>query len=394
MALPKIALLIESSRGYGRSILRGIAAYGRSHGLFSIYRQDQGLGESVPMWLQSWQGDGVIARIETKGLADLLLERGLPTVDLRCRYSFPSIPTVETNELSVAQLACDHLLKCGVTRFAFCGFEGVDYSQTREAFALEYLAQRGHTAIVYNSQSVNTTDTVGIESEGLIHDQELGEWLQALPKPIGLLACNDIRAAQVLNVCREIEIKVPDEVAVLGVDDDRLICELTTPPLSSVELDAFRIGYIAAERLLQLIRGTSAIEPRTLIRAKGVVRRQSTELFQIDDPDVALALKYIHQHACEGISLDDVAAATHLSRSTLVRRFAKYAGTTVKSEITRIRVNRIKQLLVDTEYSLTKIADLAGFATVEYMSTMFKEHTGETPAQYRKLYQYSRTSSD
>ena len=392
--LPKVAVLVESSRGYGRNLLRGIAAYARSHGPLSIYRQDQGLGESFPTWLHAWEGDGIIARIESEELAEFLSTRGLPTVDLRYRFQLPGIPTIETNELSVAQLACDHLVECGVQHFAFCGFEGANYSEARQAFALEYLAQRGYTTSVYNSHADHPTDTVGLEAEGLLHDEELGAWLQSLPKPVGLFACNDIRAAQVANVCRELNIKVPEQIAVVGVDDDRLICELTTPPLSSVALDTFRIGYLATEMLSRMMQGTAPEESRVLIRAKGVVRRQSTDLLLSDDPDVAAALEFIRNHACDGITVDDVAQAVNQSRSTLVRRFSKHAGTTIKAEITRVRVSRLKQLLADTEYPLLQIARMVGFAHVEYMSTMFKEHTGETPGQYRKLYQSIRTTHD
>ncbi|QDU56951.1 XylR family transcriptional regulator [Aeoliella mucimassa] len=392
--VPKVAILVESTRGYGRNLLRGIAAYTRSHGAFSIYRQDCGLGDAIPAWLRDWKGDGIIARIETEELAEFLANHELPIVDLRYRFSLSGVPRIETNELSVAQQACDHLIHCGVRNFAFCGFNGADYSRVRQELAVEYLSQRGYKASVHNSEATSFTDTANIESSGFAHDPQLCKWLKELPKPVGLFACNDVRAAQVLNVCRELGIHIPREIAVLGVDDDRLICELTTPPLSSVALDTFRIGYLAAETLSRMMRGLAPHESRMLVSAKGISRRQSTDLLQVDDPDVAVALQFIREHACDGITVDDVAKACHQSRSTLVRRFSKHTRTTVKGEIKRVRVNRIKQLLADTDYSLTEIAGLVGFAHVEYMSTMFKKHSGETPAQYRKMYQTIRTVHD
>ncbi|MCO6043386.1 XylR family transcriptional regulator [Aeoliella sp. ICT_H6.2] len=392
--LPKVAVVVESSRSYGRNILRGIAAYSRSHGPFSIYRHDQGLAESVPDWLDDWEGDGIIARIESEELGAFLTRRDIPTVDLRYRFPIPNIPTIETDEASVAQLACDHLIACGIKNFAFCGFEGADYSNVRQNHAVEYLKQCGYSLNVYNDRATGATATVSIESAGLVHERELGEWLQSLPKPTGLWACNDVRAAQVLNVCREYDISVPDEIAVLGVDDDRLICELTTPSLSSVVLDPFRVGYLAAEALAKMMKGTYPAEPSALVRAKGILSRQSTNLLNIDDAEVATAINFIRDHACEGITVVDVANAIHVSRSTLARRFAKFTGSTVKAEITRVRINRLKQLLADTEYSLAKIANMVGFAHVEYMSTMFKEHTGETPGQYRRLHQRFHATLD
>ncbi len=390
----KVALLIESSRGYGRDLQRGVAAYMRTHGPYSIYRHERSLGDAVPGWLESWEGDGVIARIESQELANFLAQSGLPVVDLRDKIRVPGVPSIETNDLSVAQLACEHFLDRGIRSFAFCGFEGANFSRRREASTVDYLANAGIPITVYNSPTGSIFDTAAIEAEGIVHQRELADWLLTLPKPTGLVACNDVRGAQVLGVCREIGIRVPDELAVVGVDDDRLICELATPPMSSVATDAFRIGYMGAEMLSEMMHGKFPKQQQYFVNAKSVIGRESTDLLAIDDEDVAAALRFIRDKAGEGISVDDVATAVNMSRSTLDRRFARHTGKTVKAEITRVRVERIKQLLVDTDYSLPTIANMVGFSHVEYMSTMFKQHTDETPGQYRHLYQSFRTTNE
>lgn len=386
----KVALLIETSRAYGRGLLRGVAAYARTHGPWSIYHHERALGDAVPDWLRRWRGDGIIARIESRQLADYIRELALPTVDLRGLYIMPEVPLIETNDLTVVRLACTHLIERGFRNFAYCGFDGTNYSNVRREHAIKYLAERGITIEIRDSPHLPAHDTTEIEAEGLLHEEELAEWLAALPKPTGIIACNDLRGAQILAVCREHGITVPDDVAVIGVDNDELICELTTPPLSSIAPDTYRIGYLAGDLLDRLMKGGSPPTHTALVNPLGVVVRQSTDLLAIDDRDIAAAMAYIRRHACEGITVDDVAAAVHLSRSTLDRRFTKLAGVTAKAEITRCRVERVKQLLVDTDYKLSVIAGMVGFAHAEYMSTMFKEHTGETPGSYRRIHQSLR----
>jgi len=382
----RIALLIESSRGYGRNLLLGVAAFARTHGPWSIYRHERALGDAVPDWLQRWDGDGIIARIESEQLAEYLIKKGCPTVDLRARYTLPGIPSIVPNDLFVVRMAYESFIGRGIDHFGFCGFEGVDYSDSRRNFAIQYLAEHGVVPSVYETPHGLATDTTGVEAEGMFDEAELGQWLAALPRPVGVLACNDIRGGQVLNVCRANEIKVPDDVAVTGVDNDELICALTTPPLSSVAVDSYRAGYLAGELLSKMLAGETVSDERLLVEPVNVISRQSSDVFAIEDNDLVDALRFIRDNACDGINVEDVARAVQLSRSTLDRRFSRLTGTTAKGEITRVRVDRVKQLLVDTDYPLSAIASMTGFAHAEYMSTMFKEHTNETPGQYRHFY--------
>jgi LacI family transcriptional regulator len=281
-------------------------------------------------------------------------------------------------------MAFEHLLERGFQRFAFCGFEGANYSRRRKAFLTQMVLEHGWKLATLDSPQPHTADTSRIEASGLLHQEVLSEWLLSLEKPIGVIACNDIRALQLLNAARESKIDVPDDVAVVGIDNDTILCNLADPPLSSVEHDTRRIGFEAASLLDKMMRGYVPTEERLLIDPLRVVTRQSSDVLAIRDTEVAAAMKFIRERACDGISVDDVVATVPVSRSTLERRFIKGVGRSIKAEINKVRIRQIKELLINTDYKLGAIANKVGFAHAEYMSVLFREAVGITPGQYRK----------
>jgi LacI family transcriptional regulator len=198
------------------------------------------------------------------------------------------------------------------------------------------------------------------------------------------MAPNDVRAQQVLNACTRRGIAVPDEAAVIGVDNDEVLCELSDPPLSSVDLDGREIGHQAAFMLDEIINGRRLSTPHVRIKPRGVVVRQSTDVLAISDAAVARAMHFIRLHACDGIGVENVVEQAGLSRRTLERRFLKALGRSPSDEIARVRLRHIKELLHTTDFSLSKIAALAGFRYVESMHYFFKENAGQTPGQYRR----------
>lgn len=379
----RIALLIESSRAYGRGLLRGIAAYA-IRAQWALFHQDRGLSEDVPHWLQDWHGDGIIARLDSQHLVRKIKEKGLPTVDLRGAYHVEGVPTINSHQQAVARMAADHLLERNFQHFAFCGFAGVDYSEQRCLHFVEYLAGQGYQVSVYENpwrrRAASTPDT---EAKALLAERSLGEWLRQLPKPVGLMASNDIRAQQVMRVCAEQGISIPDEVAVIGVDNDDLLCELCSPSLSSVEPDTKTIGYNAAALLNEMLQGRVPPAEAPPVYPLRVVARQSTDVVAIAEADVAAAVRFIREHACEGIAVHDVLDHVQVSRSTLARRFRMYVGRSAKAEILRVRLQRVQQLLRSTNCSLAEIAELTGFGYPANLSNAFWHETGQTPGQYR-----------
>lgn len=381
----RIALLVGSSRRYRRDLLRGIAAYARVHGPWSFYHQEQTTGKSVPAWLKNWEGDGIIARIETLKMAEQIHETGLPSVDLLGLHQLEGIPSFDNDPEAVARLAADHLLERGFTHFAHCGLTGVHYSDQCAACFEHYLSEAGYDVSLFDRpQHPCAVAASTAEVKGLMHEDEIADWIASLPKPLGLMACNDLRAHQVLNACAKHGIAVPDDVAVIGADNDEVLCELSDPPLTSIDPNATGMGYEAAALLDQMIQGETPSAEKKLIKPSGIVVRQSTDVLAIADRTVATAIRFIREHAVTGIGVEDVLAEVRLSRSTLERRFAKYLGRSPKAEILRVQLQHVKQFLSETDYPLVKIARLTGFSHVENMCNFFKTKTGKTPGQYRR----------
>lgn len=373
-----VALLIESSNAYARGLLRGIVSYIRDHQTWSVYLSEQERGAAPPPWLRNWQGDGLIVRIETNTIARSIRRLGLPTVDLSAARHIPGIPWVETNDREISRLAAEHLIERGFRNLAFCGEPHFNWSQWRGDEFLRLADSDGRSCFTFQSDST-TSPGFSIAKER----RRLTNWVAALPKPVGIFACYDIKAQQILDVCREAQIKVPEEAAVLGVDNDELLCDLCTPPLSSVMPAAHRAGREAA-RLLDDLMGGKQVEEKHLIDPVGVVTRQSTDVLAIDDDDVVTAVRFIRNHACEGINVLDVLKTVPVSRRVLETRFQDLIGRTPHQEIVRRRIERACELLADSDMSLSRVASLTGFRSEAYLIVAFRREMGVTPGQYRR----------
>ena len=393
----RIGLIIEASRGYGRGLLHGIGNFAQSRDNWEIVYHERSLGQGIPAWLDEIPMDGLIVRPDSKKLYHYVNQLGIPWIDLRNhRPVDENVPTVAVDESQVVKSAVEHLLQIGHRQLAFCGFGNVDYSYRRMQLFLRYAEAMNCEAFVYETFPEDESDpsdsqigiagpelTARLEAYGLKSEASLAEWLVNLPKPIGLVACNDIRGRQVLNVLRGQKIDVPEKVSVIGVDNDEVICKLSNPPMSSVDPNARMIGYRSAELLQQLIEGKPLEKNFESVPPVGVAVRVSTNTTAIEDRVIVRALTYIREHACEGIEVSHVVDALPVSRATLERRFRKFMGRSINTEITRVKIERIKKLLLDTELRLAAIAKLAGFKHTEYMSALFKKEVGLTPGQFR-----------
>jgi LacI family transcriptional regulator len=382
---PRVALLIESSRAYGRGTLMGVAKYVRQHGPWSIFFQERGLGDSAPPWLNHWEGDGILARVENLPMAAAIRRVGVPAVDLRYLLPNLNLPSVRTDDAAATALAWEHLRERGFQHFAYCGFNGADYSDIRRDQFARKVSQTGLRCHVFVDphQTGHHASTLKHEELGLSDGDRLAQWIKELPKPIGLMACNDIRGQQVLNACRSIGVAVPDDVAVIGVDNDEVLCELSDPPLSSVLANTERIGYEAADLLSRLMSGSPPPTQPVVVGPLGIITRRSTDVLAVEDRHVAAAVRFIRERACEGLDVSDVLGAVPLSRSALERRFSKVLNRSPKEEILRVRLNRAKQLLMETDFPLALVAEKIGLDHTEYLNVIFKKKIGMTPARFR-----------
>ncbi len=379
---PRVALIIETSSRYGRDVLLGIVRYLKTHETWSVFLEQRSLEDSPPQWLNTWQGDGIISRATTPGLLAAVESTGVPLVELTDRHHKNAWPRVLADDQAIGRVGAEHLLERGFPSFAFCGFEGEAWSKRRERAFCEVIESQGYTVDVYESAWKGPSALPWEAGQ-----QDLIGWIESLSKPIGVMTCNDVRGQHLLDACAVINVAVPEELAVIGCDNDDLLCQLCNPPLSSVKPSPERLGYEAAEVLSRLMAGESIEDYEMLIAPLGIATRQSTDVSAIEDSDVASAVRYIRENACNGISVADVLKQVPMSRSALERRFRKYLNRSLQKEIRTVQIKRIRELLAETDLSLERIATLCGFEHPEYMHVVFKREVGQTPGQFRRFAQ-------
>ncbi len=382
----RVALLIETSRSYGRGLLRGIATYAHLRGDWSLHYVERSLEEAPPAWLRNWTGDGILARLETQEMADAVMELDIPLVDLRCRLKLPGVPALDTDPAATAALAVEHFLQSGFRHLAYCGFPGVDFSDARESAFIRQAQWHGMNADAFHPIRNQILSTHTFRRENPLHskDPALAKWLLNLAKPVAIFACNDARGRQILQQCHRLNLAVPDQVAVLGVDNDPVVCELSEPALSSIEPATGEIGFRGAEILADLMNGNPPPEKPLLFSPSKVVGRRSSDVVATDDPILGSALRYIRDHACNGIQVQDVLAEVGTSRATLERRFADSMDRTPKDHIMQVRLQHVKRLLMETKLPLVSVARNTGFQTESHMSSVFKRLCATTPGQFRR----------
>ncbi len=371
---------------YGRRILLGVARYIRERGPWSVYLETRSLYDPAPRWLSGWDGDGIICRVGTAAAARAICDTGIPTVNLSA--SIPAIvdilgePPVLNDQRAIGHLGAEHLLERGLKCFGYFGFPGFRWSDGRFEGFRDVIEGQGLGCTQFRGLG-KTTHRYRVQSWEKEIDA-VARWVAEMPKPVGLLASHDFRAVQLLDACRRADVAVPEEVAVVGVDDEDICCDLAHPPLSSILPDHERIGIEAAALLDRLMGGGSAAMEPMSIPPLGVIARQSTDMTAIDDPVMAKALRFICEGACNGINVNDVLRHVIVARSTLQLRFRKWLGKSVHQVIFETRLRRVKQLLAETKLPLGEIARLAGLQYVEHLCVAFKQHTGQTPNEYRQ----------
>lgn len=370
-----MALLIETSNRYGRDLLNGVRDWMQEHERWAVHFTEQARLAPLPGWLRTWQGDGVIARVDSPESAATLRKTGLPVVDVSAERNRSEFPRVSVDNGAVARLAAEHLLAKGFRHFAYCGDARFLWARERGAEFRRALARVKQPCAFFDGA---VREGRRSEAEG----RALAAWLEALPRPVGVFACYDGRAQQVLEVCQLRGWAVPDEIAVLGVDNDDVVCELCSPPLSSVQLNARRTGYEAATMLAQRMEGERASGTRYVLPVR-VVERQSTDVVSVPDARLAQALRFIREQVLTGIDVNDVLRAVPMSRTLLERKFKTVLGHSPHREIVRQRIEHVKRLLVDTDISIAAVADFAGFRDASYLSVAFRREVKESPYAYR-----------
>ncbi|RYG73663.1 DNA-binding transcriptional regulator [bacterium] len=373
----RVALVVETTGSYGRNILFGVAHYLDIHGDWALFVDERHEITPPPHWLLDWEGDGIITRYLTPDLAAALKHKKIPVVDLNDGYGLLGFSHIGSDMNAIGRMAANHLLEIGLRKIAFVGSSHVAWSRGRLEGVLEAIKGRAEFCGSIEFQPIFYPDYNWVSELERIRD-----WVMKLPRPIGIVASNDKRAHHILEVCRMQGIAVPDEIAVVGVDNTDFLCELSSPSLSSVIPDGHLIGYEAACLLSRLMSG-GALEEPLVIPPKGVASRRSTEVLNTNDPVFTKAIRFMREHAGHGIDIEDVLAEVSISRSTLDRCFQLHLGHSATAELRSIRLKRVKQLLEETDLPMSRIAEIAGFEHPEYMMYQFKRLVGQTPSQWR-----------
>jgi len=373
----RIMLLLNASRQYSRALLAGIARYSKVKGEWSFMRPPPfwkaGKADSVFELARQAKPDGIIMGEQ----ADMqkILSLGIPTV-VSNYYSrqIDGPVNIVTDHQAVGRMAAEHLMACAFTQFAYCGYENMFWSSDRQDGFQSLLADNGHEAIVYEPGKRPARDD----------ETALTRWIEHLPKPIGMMACIDERSQQIIEICRKLDIDVPGQMGIVGVDNDPLICELSSRPLSSVNISAERAGYEAAERLAGMISRRRASRKPVVIHPTYVTQRFSTDIVNVEDTALREAVRFIRERAREPVDVDAVVQRSGVSRRSLERRFQSELGRSIYRQIRRVRVACIKTYLVDTSLGIFEIARELGFPHVEHFARYFRAETGESPAAFRK----------
>lgn len=378
---PHIAVCVDQFRSHGRGVMRGIAKYVETYGPWSLFIDPLADSKFSHGRSENWRGDGILTYIDERPRAARLRASAIPTVELFAHRNDGLLPLVAHDDFAVGKLAAEHLATRHFRHFAYCGYSGSFSSAQRQRGFTRALLDSGcaspHTLSITRPQMIAEWETA---------QQELTAWLLRLPKPIGLMACTDHHAHRILDACQRVDIVVPEEVAVVGVDNDEEICRLSNPPLTSVILNSERVGYDGAALLDQLMRKKirrDKVKP-SFIAPLGLVTRRSTDVMAITDPLIAEAARAIRDKACQGLAVDELLKQFKISRSIFYQRFQNALGRSPHYEILRVQLDRVKNLLTQTSLPLKKIAEMAGFDNPNYLSVAFKREIGATPGNYRK----------
>ncbi|MFW6065317.1 MAG: substrate-binding domain-containing protein [Planctomycetota bacterium] len=381
----RVALIVAMSFTYGRGVLRGICAYAKQ-GKPWVFNSALP-GSRAGRLLAEWEPAGVIGHLSVRSDAEAVVQLSRPAVNVSGVVEDVPVPRVGVDDIAIGKMAAEHFVERGFRTFGFIGERNTAYSDRRlsgfreklqsHGADCEVFMERGGPIAAYNERSWKSSDAA------------ITHWLKSLSMPAAVFACNDVMAVRLSEGCRLAELRVPEDIAIAGVDDDELLCDMARPPLSSVRLPLEQVGFEAAKLLDGMLNGKTPPAKSVLLPPSHVVTRQSSDILAVNDPEVAKALRFIRGNAGEQIGVRDVLAACSVSRRVLERRFQKALGRSPLDEIIRVRIERAKEILAGTHLPMSAVAEASGFNGASRLSVVFRNHTDMTPTQYRRRFRRS-----
>lgn len=374
--MKKVMMMIDTSRLTGRELLSGAERYISAFTRWEVHTLSPNYLKRDLENLNLKGFDGFFVCF-AEGIDPVLKIKKPKIIHHTPKEVLPNASLIITGSSQIGRMAADYLVSLGLMNYTFCGFKGIGWSDERHDSYEQKLRELGITPIV---------GYIDVPTRSKAVDrQRLTTWLKNLPKPVGIFACNDDRAISILEACKANQINVPEEVAVLGVDNDSLICNLSSPPLSSIALNFDAIGYLAAQHLDKMIMG-QAEDATFYVDPVEVVARKSTDVLAVQDKELVAAVQFVRANFEKPILVDDVVKATNLSRRELEYRFKHTLKRTIKSEIERLRIDYIKKKLMNSRQPIYQIARMLEFIDPEHFSRYFKHHTGIRPSEFRQTY--------
>lgn len=381
---PRVAVIVETSTLFGRKLLSGVAQYLRETRPWSVHLTERSVNDATPPWIESWEGDGIITRIASPEIREAIRDKKIPVVDLNEQLGGMGVPQISNDHVAIGRMAAEHLLTRGFQRFGFLGHASHRWSDVRGRAFAETVEAEGYPCDRFIDRPISVAGLK--EGSWQTELDDIADWVASLEKPVGIMAAGDYRGVQLLTACRQAGVAVPEQAAVVGVGADDVPCQFADPPLSSVMLNAWRMGYEAAALLDRLMQGHVPEQTEILIPPLDVVVRRSSDVRAISDPLVATAVNFIHENVRNGINVEAVLRRLNVARTTLQNHFRSALNRSIHDVLIEARLGAVKELLLETPLSVAEISARCGFQYPEYMSAALKRHTGCSPAQYRQQY--------
>ncbi|WP_394993016.1 DNA-binding transcriptional regulator [Emticicia sp.] len=381
----KIILLIDFAEEYSKALLKGIAKYSKEHGPWIFCRmplfQRETIGlDGILEWALEWGADGIIGQLYNDPDIEKFIAAGIPVIAQDFKERFKEVPNITGAHKEAGEMGADYFLKKGFKNFAFYGFKDIVWSRERAEGFEERIAKAGHKVHYFEHAMARSSEI------WYYKPSSLSQWLKSLPKPIALMACDDNQGQHITEACRHSKIRIPEEVAVLGVDNDEMVCEFSDPPLSSIGQDAEKGGYDAAKLLHEMIKSGTAEFYDIVVRPTQVITRQSTDIYATNDGFIATSLKFIHQNIDKNLQVNDVVKQVPLSRRALEKRFLNITGYPIYKYIFNLRIEKLSQKLLETDLTVFEIALDMGLTDSKNIARQFKQIKGCTPIEYRNQF--------
>ena len=379
----RLILLTDFTEAFAHNLLRGILEYSKGREPWVVcrmppsYKQSYGI-PGVLEWAKKWQADAIIAQFNDNDEVELFRENGIVALAQDFQSRFSVIPNITSRYELTGQMAADFFLQKGFRNFAFYGYKDVVWSEERYMGFRNRIMEKGlgDNFFEYKNQP--------LENLWYYESEPLADWIKSLPHPVALMACDDTRGNKIMEMCQVLGINIPEEIAVLGVDNDEIICNLSEPPLSSVSLNIVKGGYEAARLIERLIHNEATSCEDVIIQPITIVNRLSTDIYATDNPAILAALKYIHQNLANKINVEDIVKQVPLSRRLLEIRFRQVTGQSIYQYISDLRMERFSQLLLASTEPIADLAMQVGLADSKNLARQFKLWKGCTPVEYRK----------